>query len=102
MKSPRTKTVLPMSPLVVSVTPLTDFRLDICFETGEHRIFSVKPYLSRGVFQQLHDVAVFATAHVVAGSVEWQGATPLSSPALSFDTLYAEGVSSHACSSSTA
>lgn len=81
-----------MSPYVVAVSPCPDFRLAVVFETGERRIVDVRPFLDRGVFTQLRDPAVFQTAHVVAGSVEWRGATELSSPALSFDTLYAEGV----------
>jgi len=82
-----------MNPYVVSVRALAGFQLELGFENGEYRLFDVKPYLGRGVFQQLRETAVFQTAHVVAGSVEWIGATPLHSPALSFDTLYAEGVS---------
>lgn len=88
-----------MSPYVVSVRPLPDFRLDVGFESGEHRIFDVKPYLDCDVFAVLRDPAVFATAHVVAGSVEWRGATPLSSPALSFDTLFCDGVRDNNCDS---
>ena len=83
-----------MNPYVVAATPLPEFRLEVVFESGERRLFDVKPYLERGVFRQLQDLAVFATAHVVAGSVEWTGETPLSSPALSFDTLYIESVPS--------
>ena len=85
-----------MNPYVLSVRALPDFQLELGFENGECRIFDVKPYLGRGVFQQLRDLAVFQTAHVVAGSVEWIGGTPLRSPALSFDTLYAEGVAADA------
>jgi hypothetical protein len=81
-----------MSPYAVSVTPLSDFRIEVAFETGERRIFDLKPYLDRGVFRQLQDPAIFFTAHVAAGSVEWRGETSLSSPALSFDTLYLDGV----------
>lgn len=81
-----------MCPYVVSVTPLDDFQLVVVFDTGERRVFDLKPYLARGVFGQLRDPRVFQTARVVAGSVEWQGATELSSPALSFDTLYVESV----------
>jgi hypothetical protein len=81
-----------MSPYVVSVTPLQDFHIEVTFETEERRIFDLKPYLDHGVFGQLRDPAIFLTAHVAAGSVEWRGATSLSSPALSFDTLYLDGV----------
>jgi hypothetical protein len=91
-----------MAPHVVSVRPLPEFRLDLEFSSGEHRIFDVKPYFKSEVFKQLREEAVFATARVVAGSVEWHGATPLSSPALSFDTLYIDSVPSSTCDSVSA
>ena len=76
-----------MNPYVISVAALPDFRLDVGFDTGERRVFDVKPYLDRGVFRQLREPAVFRTVRVVAGSVEWIGETPLASPALSCDTF---------------
>lgn len=83
-----------MNPYVIAVTTLPEFRLEVIFTSGDRRIFDVKPYLGRGVFRQLQDPVVFRTAHVVAGSVEWTGENPLSSPAFSFDTLYVDGVPS--------
>ncbi|WP_366943292.1 hypothetical protein [Nevskia sp.] len=46
----------------------------------------MRPYLERGVFRLLKDEARFASARVVAGSVEWPGEIDLS-----YDTLYVEG-----------
>ena len=75
-----------MSPYVASVRAQEDyFRLDIVFESGEHRIFDVQSYLNRGVFVRLQNPATFAAARVVAGSVEWPGGLDLSC-----DTLYLE------------
>jgi len=75
-----------MNPYVKSVRPLDDYRLDVSFENGEHRIFDVQPYLYRGVFVRLQNRALFQAARVVAGSVEWPGGLDLS-----YDTLYLEG-----------
>jgi len=74
-----------MNPYVKSVQPLDDYRLDVSFENGEHRIFDVQPYLYRGVFVRLQNRALFQAARVVAGSVEWPGGLDLS-----YDTLYLE------------
>ena len=74
-----------MNPYVRHVLPLVDYRLEVVFENGEHRIFDVKPLLQRGVFARLQDRAVFQAARVVAGSVEWPGELDLS-----HDTLYLE------------
>ena len=74
-----------MSPYVKHVRPLDDYRLELVFENGECRIFNAKPYLHRGVFTRLQNRAVFQSARVVAGSVEWAGELDLS-----YDTLYLE------------
>ena len=75
-----------MSPVVRRVYPVTDFTLEVEFETGERRLFDMTPYLHRGVLVRLHDRSVFRSARVVAGSVEWPGGIDLS-----YDTLYLEG-----------
>ena len=75
-----------MNPYVEAVHPVDDYRLEVLFDNGERRVFDVKPYLQRGVFVRLQNLAVFRAAHVVAGSVEWPGGLDLS-----YDTLYVEG-----------
>ncbi len=75
-----------MNPHVKSVRALDDYELEVSFDNGECRRFDVKPYLDRGIFVRLRDHAVFRTARVVAGSVEWTNGLDLS-----YDTLYLEG-----------
>ena len=74
-----------MNPYVKQVRPLEDYQLELIFENGEQRIFDVKPYLQRGVFVRLQNLAAFQAVRVVAGSVEWPGELDLS-----YDTLYLE------------
>lgn len=74
-----------MNPYVKSVKPQEDYFLLLIFENGEKRIFDVKPYLDKPVFKPLQNIALFKTARVVSGSVEWQGEVDLS-----YDTLYLE------------
>ena len=74
-----------MNPYVKQVRPREDYQLELIFENGEQRIFDVKPYLHRGVFVRLQNLAAFQAVRVVAGSVEWPGELDLS-----YDTLYLE------------
>ncbi|MCU0502115.1 MAG: DUF2442 domain-containing protein [Anaerolineae bacterium] len=74
-----------MNPYVRQVYPLDDYRLELVFDNGERRIFDAKPYLHRGIFTRLQNRAVFQSARVVAGSVEWAGELDVS-----YDTLYLE------------
>lgn len=77
-----------MNPYVKSVKPQEDYCLLITFENDEKRIFDLKPYLDKPVFARLKNSALFKTARVVSGSVEWQGEVDLS-----YDTLYLESKS---------
>ena len=74
-----------MNPYVKSVKPQENYCLLLTFENGEKRVFDLKPYLEKPVFRQLKNSALFQTARVVSGSVEWQGEVDLSN-----DTLYLE------------
>ncbi|MCC6501044.1 MAG: DUF2442 domain-containing protein [Anaerolineales bacterium] len=76
-----------MNPYVKSLRVHDDYRLLLTFENGEKRIFDLKPYLDKGVFTRLKNTALFKTARVVAGSVEWIGEIDLS-----YDTLYLSSV----------
>ena len=75
-----------MNPHVKSVHPSDDYELEVSFENGEFRRFDVKPYLGRGIFVRLRDLAIFRGVRVIAGSIEWPGGLDLS-----YDTLYVDG-----------
>jgi hypothetical protein len=74
-----------MNPYVKNVETLANYQLILEFENGERRLFDVKPYLSRGIFTRLRDIALFRSASVVSGSVEWSNGLDLS-----YDTMYVE------------
>lgn len=63
---------------VVSVKTLSDFKLKLVFDNGEEKIFDMKPYFSDGIFSELTDPKVFATARVVFDSVEWANGADIS------------------------
>ena len=56
---------------VVRVLPREDFFLELWFNTGDHRLFDARPYLNRGVFTRLQNVALFKQAFVALGTVCW-------------------------------
>jgi hypothetical protein len=72
-----------MNPYVKSLRVQDDYCLLLTFQNGEKRVFDLKPFLTKGVFTRLKNVALFKTARVVSGSVEWMGEIDLS-----YDTLY--------------
>ena len=79
-----------INPYVKKVKPLDNYCLMLWFENGEQKIFDLKPYLNKGVFNQLKNTALFASVRIVAGSVEWANEIDLS-----YDTLYLEGLATN-------
>ncbi|MBF0167500.1 MAG: DUF2442 domain-containing protein [Alphaproteobacteria bacterium] len=72
-----------MSPEVLSVEPLENFSLLLTFDNGEHRVFSVAPYLDKGIFSELRDAAYFRSVRAESGFVSWPQGQDFSP-----DTLY--------------
>ena len=58
---------------VIRVSPRDDYCLELWFNTGDHRLFDMRPYLDRGVFIQLQDLAHFRQAYVALDTVCWPG-----------------------------
>ncbi|MCX8086937.1 MAG: DUF2442 domain-containing protein [Rhodocyclaceae bacterium] len=58
---------------VIRVVPRDDFKLELWFDTGEHRLFDARPYLGKGVFVQLQDLQRFKQAYVALDTVCWPG-----------------------------
>lgn len=76
-----------MNPGIKTVEPNTDYTLSLTFTNNERKIFDVKPYLNKGVFQELQDINLFNTVKPFLGSIQWihkQDFCP--------DTLYEESV----------
>lgn len=72
-----------MTPDVVSVRPLPDYRLEAEFENGEKRLFDMRPSLNYPAFAPLAEDALLMKAHVVLGTVAWTDEIDISP-----DTLY--------------
>ncbi len=61
-----------MYPAVKEVRPGIDFTLLLTFDNGDKRKFDMKPYLEKGIFRELNDVAKFNTVHVSFDTIEWE------------------------------
>ena len=42
-----------MNPRVTKVAPMNDYTLFLTFTNGDERVFDMKPYLEKGMFQEL-------------------------------------------------
>jgi len=60
-----------MNPRVSKVMPLSDCRLRIKFNNGEHGMYDCTHLLNFGVFRELKDKNYFNKAKVLDGTVVW-------------------------------
>jgi hypothetical protein len=58
---------------VIRAVAHDDFTLELWFNTGDHRLFDATPYLNRGVFTRLQNIALFKQAFVALDTVCWPG-----------------------------
>lgn len=58
---------------VIHAVPHNNYHLEIEFSTGEKKMFDARPYLNKGIFQQLQDVHLFMQAYVALDTVCWPG-----------------------------
>lgn len=79
--------MITMDPRVSQVSSLPDYRLKLQFTSGEMGIFDVTPYLSKGIFSELDELAIFNTVRPFNGTVVWPNELDFDP-----DTLYLESV----------
>ena len=75
-----------MTPDVIKVLATPDYSIVAEFETGEVRLFDMRPYLDFPAFAPLKEPGLFMRAHVEHGTVVWSDEIDLSP-----DTLYLRG-----------
>ncbi len=56
---------------VVTVKPLANFCIHVNLRDGSQGIFDMKPYVDRGVFQELRDPFYFNRVGIQFGAVTW-------------------------------
>ena len=61
-----------MNPRVTDVTPNPDHTITLIFANGEVKVFDVKPYLDKGIFQELRNLHYFNSVRPFLGSIQWQ------------------------------
>ena len=66
-----------ITPDLVSVNALDDFKLAVVFADGKRGVFDCGPYMNFEFMEELRDPAKFAAAYVDHGTVAWAGGEDL-------------------------
>ncbi|MFQ5754264.1 MAG: DUF2442 domain-containing protein, partial [bacterium] len=56
---------------VSNVEPIENYELKVKLSNGKSGVFDVKPYLDKGIFQELKDENYFKAAKAAFGGVVW-------------------------------
>ena len=62
---------------VTNVKPIKNYNLILTFENGEKRQFDMNPYLDKGIFKELRDIAKFNTVKISFDTIEWENEADL-------------------------
>lgn len=62
---------------VKTVKPINNYNLILTFDNGEIRQFDMKPYLNKGIFQELKDISKFNSVRVSFDTIEWDNEADL-------------------------
>lgn len=77
-----------MNPRVKHVKPNSDYTITITFTNGEVKLFDVKPYLTKGIFQELNDKKIFNSVRPVLGTVQWVNGQDFCPDMLYIDSVF--------------
>lgn len=76
-----------MNPRVKRVKPNPNHTITLIFANDEVRVFDVRPYLDKGIFQELKTLRYFNAVQPCLGTVQWKNGQDFCP-----DTLYEESV----------
>lgn len=60
-----------MIPDIIHFEIMADHRIRVTLSNGKSGIFDVKPYLNRGIFEELKDYDYFRRARIEFGTLTW-------------------------------
>jgi len=59
-------------PMAIKVTPQPDYQILVTFDTGEERIYDIKPYLKTKPYDELKDLELFNKVKISGMKIEWR------------------------------
>ena len=60
-------------PKIISIEPLDEYKIRLCYETGEVKIFDVLPYMSDKWYEELYNKSYFRSIRLLPDGkgIEW-------------------------------
>ncbi len=70
---------------VISVDPAEDYKLRVEFSNGRKGVFDVSPYIDKGDFVELKDLAYFRSVRPAFGGIMWPHEQDFSAETLEYE-----------------
>jgi hypothetical protein len=63
-----------LTPKIIGVEALEDYKIKLNYETGEIKFFNVLPYISGAWYEELNNYNYFKTVHIISNGngIEWE------------------------------
>lgn len=72
---------------VKDVKPIENYKLILTFTDDSIKLFDMKPFLEKGIFEELRDEALFKTVKVSFDTIQWSNGIHIDP-----ETLYEDSV----------
>jgi len=72
---------------ITSVIPINDYNLILTFENGEKRQFDMNPFLDKGIFKELRNIAKFNSVRISFDTIQWDNQADLDPETLYLDSV---------------
>ncbi len=72
---------------ITSVIPINDYNLILTFENGEKRQFDMNPFLDKGIFKELRNIAKFNSVRISFDTIQWDNEADLDPETLYLDSV---------------
>jgi hypothetical protein len=63
-----------LTPKIIGIEVLDDYKVKLNYETGEIKLFNVLPYISGAWYEELNNYSYFKTVHIISNGsgIEWE------------------------------
>jgi hypothetical protein len=63
-----------LTPKIIGIEVLDDYKITLKYETGEIKVFNVLPYISGAWYGELNNYSYFKTVHIISNGsgIEWE------------------------------
>ena len=75
-----------MTPIINEIEVLEDYKILLIYESGERKIYDMKPNLQYEMYKKLKDYELFKKVYSIGETIEWETGEDISPETLYLDS----------------